>query len=94
MILDSDGLIFPSQINHWKEASLDHFAPKICKFKMNPFNVKLFWDKLSLQEKEECLVISSDSLNNCLSTYVGMLECNYCQVLFLFVWEIKWGLDP
>lgn len=80
MHFDSDSRVPNSRINSWKEATYDNFPRKITKYKINPFNVKLFWDKLSLQEKEECLMISNSTLNNCLSTYIGMLECNYFQV--------------
>lgn len=74
------------QINDWKES---YFAEKATHFKLTQFNVKLFWEKLPLQEKEECLIISNSTLNHYLSHYISMLEYNYFRVFYIFLTYIK-----
>ena len=78
--MDPELKIPNSKINMWKETTYREFSSKIIRFKINQFNVKLFWEKMSLQEKEECLLISNSNINHYLTYYMGILECNLLQV--------------
>lgn len=81
--MESECKLPTSQINYWKESSFantDSFRAQ--KFKITQSNVRLFWDRLPLIEKEECLLLCNQELIHLLNSYIGMLEFNYFQVYF------------
>lgn len=81
MMEHNEGKLPTSQINYWKESSFtntDSFRAQ--KFKIAQCNVRLFWDRLPLIEKEECLLLYNQELIHLLNSYIGMLEFNYFQV--------------
>lgn len=88
--MEKDFKLANSKVNYWKDITLQTLNSNRNnerKFKISQFNVKIFWERISLFEKEKCLLISNSSCINLLNTYLGLLECNYFQV-FLFLLSI------